>query len=232
MKNNAIVTGGASGIGRAISIMLISEGYNVIVIDLLKPDFEATFYQADISDYNQVATIFKDISTLDLLINCAGIYTTGNVEQLMPNDIEKTFKVNVESVFYTCGKALPLLRKSNGNIVNIASGLALVPEANSPAYCASKSALVMLTKCIAIDEADKGVRCNAVLPGPINTTMLNSAFNSNDELENYKLLNPMKRIGLPEDVASVVSFLISDKASYITGGLYSVDGGESLGGIK
>ena len=130
-----------------------------------------------------------------------------------------------------CKHLLPILRKSKGNIINIASSIGIAPEPESPAYCATKAAVIMLTKCMAQQYAKEGIRVNAILPGPIDTPLLRSAFNSEHEIKEYAKANPMKRIGKPEDVANVAAFLASDEASYVTGGLYSVDGGESTSSL-
>jgi len=120
-----------------------------------------------------------------------------------------------------------LIRKSKGNIINISSAIGIAPEPGSPAYCATKAAIVMLTKCMAQEYAAGGVRVNVILPGPIDTPLLRRVLSSDEAIHKYAELNPMRKIGKPEDVANVAAFLASDEASYVTGGIYSVDGGES-----
>ncbi len=228
---NILITGAASGIGRAIAKSLIAKGNQFICFDLKKPDYDCTYFQLDVSDELAIKKAFSDISQLDVLINCAGVYTVGGVESLEFSDIQRTFDVNVTAAFLTAKYALPLLRSNRGAVINIASGLGVVPEAQSPAYCASKAALIMLTKSMALSEAKTGVRVNAVLPGPIDTNMLKNAFDNQQDLDDYLQLNPSGRVGKPEEVAEVVNFLVDAKTSYLNGACIPVDGGETLGGI-
>lgn len=123
------------------------------------------------------------------------------------------------------------LKESKGCIVNIASCLGLVPELTSPLYCTTKAGLVMFTKCLAQEYGDLGVRVNAVLPGPILTDLLEKSFKNEDQKMKCAKRIPLRRIGTPEEVANVVAFLCSEKSSYVTGGIYTVDGGVSSSSI-
>ena len=126
-----------------------------------------------------------------------------------------------------CTYGMQLIKNSKGTIINISSGLGLVPDPAAPAYCATKAAIIMLTKCMAQEYAAGGVRINAILPGQIDTPMLRSVFTSEEEFDDYAKSNPLGKVGKVEDVANVAAFLVSDEASYVTGSLYTVDGGES-----
>ncbi|MEA3343017.1 MAG: SDR family oxidoreductase [archaeon] len=230
-KKDALITGGSSGIGKAIALRYIREGAKVIVFDVAKPDYEAEFYQVDVSCEEQIKKAFCRVKKLDVLINSAGIYFQAPVEETDNNALDRIVDVNLKGTYLMNKYALPLIKKSKGNIINISSGLGIVPEAGSPAYCSTKAAVIMLTKCMALRYAPDGVRVNAVLAGPIDTPLLRNAFSSEDEIKKYAGMNPMKRIGRPREVANVALFLASDEASYVTGGLYSVDGGESAYGF-
>jgi len=227
----ALITGGSKGIGRAIAQMFIKEGAKVIVFDIEKPDYEVEFYQVDTGEEEQIEKAFGQIKQLDILVNNAGVYFQASVEETSKEQLDKIVDINLKGTYLMSKYAIPLIRKTKGNIINISSGLGVVPEPESPAYCSTKAAIIMLTKCMAQEYASEGLRINAILPGPIDTPLLRNAFSSEKEIEEYAKLNPMKRIGRPEDVASVAVFLASDEASYVTGGLYSVDGGESTSSV-
>ena len=135
--------------------------------------------------------------------------------------------INIKETYLMTRDAFPKIKASRGCVIIIASCLGLVPELTSPLYCTTKAGLVMLTKCLAQQYADCGVRVNCVLPGPIDTPLLQRSFADADAEARCANRIPLKRIGQPEDIANMVSFLVSDKASYITGGAFPVDGGVS-----
>lgn len=230
-KKTVLVTGGSKGIGKAIAQRFAKEGATVIVFDTEKPDYKVDFHQVDISKDNQIEKAFLQIKKLDILINNAGIYFQANVENTSKEQLDKVIDINFKGTFLVSKYALPLIKKSKGNIINISSGIGVVPEPESPAYSSTKAAIIMLTKCMAQEYASEGIRINAILPGPIDTQLLRNAFSSQKELDDYRKLNPMRRIGKPEDVANVAVFLASNEASYVTGGMYSVDGGESTSSL-
>ena len=230
-KKTALITGGAKGIGKAIAQRFAKEGATIIVFDTEKPNYEVDFHQVDISKEDQIEKAFRQIKKLDILVNNAGIYFQANVENTSKEQLDKITDINFKGTFLVSKYALPLIKKSKGNIINISSGIGVVPEPESPAYSSTKAAIIMLTKCMAQEYADEGIRINAILPGPIDTQLLRNAFSSQKELDDYRKLNPMKRIGKPEDVANVAVFLASNEANYVTGGMYSVDGGESTSSL-
>jgi NAD(P)-dependent dehydrogenase (short-subunit alcohol dehydrogenase family) len=230
-KKIAIVTGGASGIGKAITERFQKEGANVIVFDIEKPNYEVEFYKVDVSKEEQVKEAFNNIQEVDILVNNAGIYFQASIEDTTFEQLDKILNINIKGVYWMCKYAIPFIRKSKGNIINLASALGVVPEPESPAYCTTKAGIIMLTKCMAQQYASDEVRVNALLPGPIDTPLLRNSFKSEqDMVESFKK-NPLGRIGRPEEVANVAVFLASDEASYVTGGLYSVDGGESSSSV-
>ncbi|MDQ3098906.1 MAG: SDR family oxidoreductase [bacterium] len=227
----ALITGGASGIGKAITQRFQSEGANTIVFDLREPDFQTTFLQVDVSKESEIIKAFQTINNLDIVVNNAGIYFQSSVEETTEDQLEKILSVNIKSTFLISKHALPLIKKSHGTIINISSCLGLVPEPEAPAYCATKAAIIMLTKTMSQTYAKDRVRINSIAPGPIDTPLLQKYFSSQEQKEEYLRNKPMGKIGTPEDVANVALFLASDEASFINGGIYTIDGGEAASSI-
>ena len=226
-KKIALITGGSNGIGKAIAQRFLSEGAKVIIFDIAKPDYDVDFYQVDITKEEEIKKTFQEIKHLDIVVNNAGIYFQASVEETSKEQLDKIIDVNFKGAYLISKYALPLIKESKGNIINISSVVGIIPDPTSPAYCSTKAALIMLTKCMAREYGAKGVRVNAILPGPIDTPLLRRALSSEELIQKYAALNPMGRIGKPEEVANVAVFLASDEASYVTGGIYSVDGGQS-----
>ena len=226
-KKVALVTGGSNGIGKAIAQRFLDEGAKVIIFDIVKPDYDVDFYEVDISKEEQIRKAFEKIEELDIVVNNAGIYFQASVEETSKEQLDKIIDVNFKGAYLISKYALPLVRKNKGNIINISSAIGIAPEPGSPAYCSSKAAIIMLTKCMAQEYAAEGIRVNVILPGPIDTPLLRRVLSSDEAIHKYAELNPMRRIGKPVDVANLAAFLASNEASYVTGGIYSVDGGES-----
>jgi len=226
-KKVALVTGGSNGIGKAIARRFLDEGAKVIIFDIVEPDYDVDFYQVDVSNEEEIKKAFQEIKHLDILVNNAGIYFQASIEETSKEQLDKIIDVNFKGAYLISKYALPLIREDKGNIINISSAIGIVPEPGSPAYCSTKAAIIMLTKCMAQEYAAEGVRVNAILPGPIDTPLLRRVLSSDEAIHRYAELNPMRRIGKPQDVANVAAFLASDEANYVTGGIYSVDGGES-----
>ena len=228
-KKTAIVTGGSSGMGLSISQKLKQLGINVIVFDIQPPpvEFEFAFFHVDIREDRQIQNALSQIETIDILVNNAGVYFEKYLEDTTNDEIDKMVDINIKGTYLVTRNAFNKIKEAKGSIVIIASCLGLVPELTSPLYCTTKAGLIMLTKCLAQQYADMGVRVNCVLPGPIDTPLLRKSF-SNPEAELHCANRiPMKRIGRPEDIANMVAFLVSEDANYITGGAFPVDGGVS-----
>ena len=239
----AIITGGTSGIGFAIAKLFSKEGSNVVIASD-KPESgnniaksissDCLFIQTDIREENQVKNLIfetvKKFGKLDILVNSAGVYSfsQGDIVQMPTADFDWIMNINFKGVFLTTKFAISELLKTKGNIINISSSLGIVPEKESAIYCASKSAVIMFSKAIALQFPESGLRVNSICPGPIDTPMLRRAFPEKKEYDEYLKMNPMKRAGTPEEVAGLALFLASDDARYITGGVYTIDGGESL----
>jgi len=236
----AIITGASSGIGQATKIKLREKGALVYNLDLFNDEPNDEFYiHCDVSDFESVKQsvdqIFNKHQQVDLLFANAGIHLVGNIEETKIEDFENVLSVNLKSVFYTLKSVLPYMRaQRKGSIVLMGSDQSLVGKGKSAAYGLTKGAIGQLTKSTAIDYAEHNIRVNCICPGTIETPLLNNALEgfikrTNLEkdtiLDSLKKAQPINRIAQPYEVANVVCFLLSDDASFITGGLYSVDGG-------
>jgi dihydroanticapsin dehydrogenase len=242
----AIVTGAASGIGEASAIRLAEEGASVICADLnaegaaqtaasiVAAGGTAIGYTIDISDSDQCdAIVAKAVDTygaIDILVNNAGVNLPGVFHEITNATIEKTLSVNVMGAMYLTRAALPhMLKNSRGSIVNMSSVNGLVSEPFLSVYSASKGAIVMFTRGIALDYAKTGIRCNAICPGWVDTPINHAHAKMLGGLDHvYKTIDsfqPIGRPGTPREIANLVLFLASDEASFMTGSIVSADGG-------
>lgn len=226
-KKTAIVTGGASGMGLAIARKLRAADIDVIVFDIQEPPEDFRFFRVDIRKDDEIKKALSDIERVDILVNNAGIYFEKYLEDTSNEDIDNMVDVNIKGTYLMTRNTFPKIKDAKGSIVIIASCLGLVPELTSPLYCTTKAGLVMLTKCLAQQYAEDEVRVNCVLPGPIDTPLLQRSFPSAEVEAACAARIPMKRIGKPEEIANMVAFLVSEDAGYITGGAFPVDGGVS-----
>ena len=243
-----IVTGASSGIGRATAARFAQSGATVIGVgrnqtelESLRTDISGStgslhVHMADVTEVLQIDRLVSDtidhFGRIDVLINAAGILKGGNIESTALDDWDKMMDINLRSVFYTMQKCVPHLESSKGNIVNVSSVTGLRSFPNVLAYCVSKAGLDQLTRCTALELAPKGVRVNAVNPGVVVTNLHKRGGMSDADYEaflrNAKSTHPLGRPGAPEEVASLIHFLASDQAKWITGATYSVDGGRNL----
>lgn len=223
----ALVTGGSSGMGLAIARKFKAMGMEVIIFDLQSPPEAFSFYRVDIRNDAQIKEALSQIPRIDILVNNAGVYFEKYLDETTNDDIDKMVDVNIKGTYLVTRDAFPRIKESRGSIIIIASCLGLVPELTSPLYCTTKAGLVMLTKCLAQQYADCGIRVNCVLPGPIDTPLLQRSFPDAAAEKRCAERIPLKRIGRPEEVANMVAFLVSEDAAYITGGAFPVDGGVS-----
>lgn len=228
----ALVTGASRGIGRACAEKLAKDGYSVIVnyvnsSDAARAVAEATggiAVRADVSDPTAVAEMFRGAGDIDALVCCAGISEEGLFTDLTPDDWRRMFAVNVDGVFNCCREAVPgMVRKKRGSIVIISSIWGITGASCEVAYSASKAALIGMTKALAKELGPSGVRVNCVAPGVIDTDM--NAHHSAETMDALRDDTPLGVIGTPEDVAELVSFLVSDRALFITGQVISPNGG-------
>ncbi|MBU6389622.1 SDR family oxidoreductase [Patescibacteria group bacterium] len=223
----ALITGASSGIGKAIARRFITEGARVIVFDIHPPDYQCQYFPVDISAPEQIQKALAQISALDVVVNNAGIYTVVPIEEMSKDQLDTITDINFKGTFLVAKYTLPFLKKSKGCMVNTASTLGMVPEPEAIAYCATKAAVLMLTRGLAVQYAKEGIRINAVLPGAIDTPLLRASFTSEEEVQSFLRKKPLGRMGMPEEVANAVTFLASEEASFINGAQCTVDGGES-----
>ncbi|MBK8374770.1 MAG: SDR family oxidoreductase [Sphingomonadales bacterium] len=239
----ALVTGAASGIGRATAIRLASEGASVTIGDVNAAGLAETaalmatppvVVPFDATDFASCRALVDSAAQdgLDVLCNISGILKWGPSMEFAIEDFERILKVNTTSVFALCQAALPHLIKSKGNIVNTASTAALQGIAYTVAYAASKHGVAAITKSLAIEFAHHGVRINAICPGHVNTPMGNAPPPPGNVDWSLVMRNaPKLENGScdPEDVAALFAYLASDEARKITGSLFTIDGGQLAG---
>ncbi len=242
-----LVTGASSGIGRATAKAFAKQGAKVAAAarsqkqldDLVKEiktgSGEAIAVPCDLSNDSDVEQAIQHtvdrFGGLDILVNAAGVLKLGSIDNTTLEDWDKTLAVNLRAVFNTMRLAVPHLLKRKGNIVNVSSVNGLRSFPNVLAYNVSKAGVDQLTHCAALELASRGVRVNAVNPGVVKTN-LHQSGGMDDEtyaqfMERSKTTHPLGRVGQPEEIAELIIFLASSKASWITGASYSIDGGRA-----
>jgi NAD(P)-dependent dehydrogenase (short-subunit alcohol dehydrogenase family) len=243
----ALVTGATSGIGRATALRFAEEGARVALVgrdaealaDVAREagtrGGEAHAIKADVTSEEDarraVGETVGRFAALDVLVNAAGIISNGTVETTPLDDWDAMMNVNLRSVFHLMQLAAPHLEKRPGNVVNVSSVTGLRAFPGVLAYCVSKAGVDQLTRCAALELAPKGVRVNAVNPGVVVTDIHRRGGMAEEHyaafLERSKQTHPLGRVGQPREVADLVCFLASDRASWITGATYSIDGGRA-----
>ena len=233
----AVVTGGASGIGRAVAERLRSDGFRVAVIDLspTDPPCGGVSHLADVTDRAQVdtavAAIRQELGPILVLVNAAGVEGFKKFSTMSFDEWSKVIDVNLNGVFHTIQAVLPDMVESGwGRIVNISSSSTHSGQPFMSHYVAAKSAVNGLTKSLALEYGPCGITVNAVPPGFVDTPMLRSAESRHllgGSVEDHINRTPVRRVGRPEDIAAACSFFISEEASYITGQILGVNGGRN-----
>jgi NAD(P)-dependent dehydrogenase (short-subunit alcohol dehydrogenase family) len=246
----ALITGGASGIGRATALLFAQEDASVAIADLNQQAGDAVvqeivqnggrafFQTADVTKLaaceRVVANTSRELGGIHVLFNNAGIIRRASVVELSEADWDRVMAVNVKSIFLMSRQVIPIMEKAGGgSIINMASGWGLVAGPKAAVYCASKGAVVLLTKAMAIDHGPYSIRVNCICPGDTDTTMLRDEAQQLGESTEHFLTEsarrPLGRVGKPEEIAQAALYLASDAASFVTGTALAVDGGGLAG---
>jgi NAD(P)-dependent dehydrogenase (short-subunit alcohol dehydrogenase family) len=246
----AVITGAASGIGRATALLFAQEGASVAVVDLNKAGGievarlveeaggRARPVVADVTSAADCQRVVEQavgiLGGLDILFNNAGIIRRASVTDTTEEEWDRVMAVNVKSIFLLSKYAVPvMIQAGGGTIVNTASGWGLAGGKNAVSYCASKGAVVNMTRAMALDHGGQGIRVNCVCPGDTDTPMLRDEARqlavSEDRFLREAAERPLKRIGKPEDIAQAVLYLVSEAAAFVTGAVLVVDGGGLAG---
>jgi NAD(P)-dependent dehydrogenase (short-subunit alcohol dehydrogenase family) len=239
-NKTAIVTGAGGGMGLAIARDLLAAGARVVMIDLKKerpadlPVDRALYLIGDVTDetfvYKAIAHAFHETGHVDLLVNAAGVLWFGRDKSLVEIDLDlwdKVMDIDLKSMVITCRHAVPFMKQSGGGAMVHISSIQCLRGDDKPqdAYQAAKAGMLALSKSIAIQFARDGIRSNCILPGPVDSPMQDRWRDHPTQKSAVAAAVPLGRIGLPQDIANACLFLLSDKASYITGTELIVDGG-------
>jgi NAD(P)-dependent dehydrogenase (short-subunit alcohol dehydrogenase family) len=245
----AIVTGGGSGIGRASALRFAREGARVLVTDVDNAHADAVVDEirrgggmaiagiADASHEGEIGSVVerarRELGAPTVLLNNAATSSFGGLAESPAAELDRVMGVNVRSAWICSRVVIPLMRDAGGGaIVNMASITGIVGAPGMAAYSTSKGAIITLTRTLALEEAEHGIRVNCICPASIDTPMLQASFDRQPDPEAARARNvkrhPLGRFGTPDDVANLALFLASDEASFITGGTYVIDGGALL----
>ena len=242
LKKLAIITGAARGIGLATALLFNENGYKVAVVDNDKKEIDNLSFKNkdiktfcfDISNDDELDNMYNQIlewhNRIDVLVNNAGVADFGNIEETNFKRWNEVMKTNLNGVFLCSQKGIAHLKKTKGNIINIASISGLRASTLRVAYGTSKAAVIQLTKQQAAELGEYGIRVNCIAPGPVKTKLA-MAVHTQDIIEAYHDAIPLNRYGTEKEIANGIYFLASEKASYITGQVLAVDGGFEATGV-
>ena len=234
----ALITGAASGIGEATARTFADAGARVLLVDLDEPRARrvadsianSAHYACDVTDEAQVGRLFESIHALDIIVNCAGIGMVGGIEETSLPELQRLFRVNVEGTFLVTKAAIPLLAKVRGSVVNIGSVAGLVGIKRRFAYCATKGAIVAMTRQLAVDYPTQ-IRVNCIAPGTVDTPFVEAYLEKYHRHEKEKVrleLNerqPLGRLGQPQEIADLALYISSPAADFMSGSIITIDGG-------
>ena len=243
----AIITGGGSGIGKAISTTFAKQGAHVCILDfsanngnvtvseIKKENGSASFYQCDLANQKRIENIFNEIAkkySIDILINNAGIAHVGNIENTNSEDLDRLYNVNIKGVYNGMKAAIKYFKKNRkGVIINMASIASSVGISDRFAYSMTKGAVLTMTYSVAKDYISNGIRCNCISPARVHTPFVDNFIKQNypdnqeEMFENLSKTQPIGRMGKPEEIAHLALYLCSDESSFITGTDFPIDGG-------
>lgn len=241
----ALITGAGSGIGRATAIRLAREGAAVYLADINEAALTDTASMlgenagcatgvCDVSSRAQCRQLVGDavveFGRLDVLCNIAGIAPCNNFLEIEEADWQRVVGINLDGVFYLCQAAMPHLIESGGNIVNMSSSAGRTGQAYNSSYCATKAAVLMLSKALAVEFAGRGVRVNAICPGGVLTPLTHNFAPPEDaDMDLFARLMPLLPMAEAEEIAGAVAYLASDEARFVTGAEFAIDGGQTAG---
>jgi NAD(P)-dependent dehydrogenase (short-subunit alcohol dehydrogenase family) len=243
-NRSAVITGGASGIGKAVAILFAKQGAAVHLLDMNEDALAAAIaeisaaggnakgHKVHVDNQQEIKNVFANIGTVDILVNCAGISNIGKADTTSEEDFEKVFRVNVKGIYNCLHVAIPLMKQNGkGVILNMASIANNVGIPDRFAYSMSKGAVLGMTLSVARDYLHDGIRCNCISPARVHTPFVDNFIAKTypgKEAEMFEKLSktqPIGRMGTPEEIAHLVLYLCSDEASFITGCDYPIDGG-------
>jgi len=246
-NKTAVITGGGSGIGKAISTVFAKQGAHVHILDMdevggkstaeeiINGGNKAIFNRCDVSNQAELKKIISSIAekngSIDILVNNAGVAHVGNAETTGEEDFDRLMRVNVKGVYNCLHTVLPYMKQKGGSIVNMASVVASVGIPDRFAYSTTKGAIAAMTMSVAKDYLSYQIRCNSISPGRVHTPFVDGFISKNypgKEKEMFEKLSktqPIGRMGQPEEIAHLALYLCSDEASFITGCDYPIDGG-------
>ncbi|MBC7757906.1 MAG: SDR family oxidoreductase [Phormidesmis sp. FL-bin-119] len=241
---SAVITGGGSGIGRAMSILFAQQGAHVHILELnvesgaavaneiIAKNLQASVHSCDVSDQQKVVSLFNEIGKIDILVNNAGVAHVGKADSTSADDFERIYNVNVKGAYNCLFAVIPLMKKNGGGaILNLASIAAIVGLSDRFAYSMSKGAIYAMTLSVAKDYLGDNIRCNSISPARVHTPFVDGFIAKNypgkeDEMfEKLSKSQPIGRMAKPEEVATMALYLCSEEASFLTGCDYPVDGG-------
>ena len=242
----AIITGGGSGIGKAIALAFGSQGAQVHLLELNEEQGAqtvseikesggaATAYTCDVSDQEQMIETVKKIAgagSIDILVNNAGIAHVGNIEGTTEEDLDRLYQVNIKGVYNGIKATIPFMKEKGGSILNMASVASSVGISDRFAYSMTKGAVLTMTYSVAKDYLEYNIRCNCISPARVHTPFVDGFTTKNypgkeaEMFENLAKTQPIGRMGKPEEIGNLAVYLCSDEASFITGTDYPIDGG-------